>query len=218
MARTEVKVVLESGEVKFFEYASVDLAIVALGKLVKIPAPKVDPRQGQLPLGAAPETAGARQPDRGTASGGSTLTPAPDAAPARQRKPRADKGVPRGPYNKGGEQPATPEPKAGGEQNAATNGDSATGSAALAPAPLSQQPDAGTASTGGGAGPAAPAAAVSDAQVQAACDKLFAATKSLPVCMAVFSRFGAKRGRDIPADLRGEFLAKVERVIAGEAP
>ena len=206
MARTEVKVVLESGEVKFYEYASVDLAIVALGKLakVKVEAPTADPRQIPLPLVAQP----------------------PADKPARQRKPRSDAGVPRGPYNKGTasetglsqaeQEKAIHDAAVNKADDAARNKMQAERDAASAP--ISQQPDAGTASTGGGAGPAAPAAAVSDAQVQAACDKLFAATKSLPICMEVFSRFGVKRGRDIPADLRGEFLAKVERVIAGEAP
>ena len=66
----EIKVVLKDGEVKFFQYASVDLAIIALGKMVGAP-PKVATNPGA--------------PDAPT-----TDRPA--------RKGRSDKGQPREPY------------------------------------------------------------------------------------------------------------------------
>lgn len=208
MARTEVKLVLETGEVRFYEFASVDLAIVGLGKLakVKVEAPAVDPRQLPLPLAAKP-------PVEQTV-----------VAPQRQRKPRSDAGKPRGPYNKGGasETGLTQAEQEKAIRDAAANKADDEARAKLqaerdAAAKNTQQPDAGATSTAGGDGPAAPAAAVSDADLQAKIDKLFAA-KGLPTCMDVFARFGVKKGRDIPANLRAEFMAKADRVIAGEAP
>lgn len=196
MARVEVKAVLENGEVKHYEYASVDLAIVALGKLAKV---KTDDKQLSLPL--APRT----EP-----------TPAQIAATLRSpqdkpRRPRADKGVPRGPYSKpidtttGG--PAASEP-------VAKAGDSAPVAPAAAPATptLSQQPDAGKPSADGG-GPAAPAAAPVPSQedVQKALEKLFEA-RGMNVSRAALSRLGVNRAQDLLPASRAQFIADAERL------
>lgn len=194
MGRVEVKVVLASGEVKHYEFGSVDLAIVTLGKMVGAPSAKRgDP---------APAAAG----DTTSAAASSAVPPAPvaPATPTRQRKPRADKGQPRGPYKAG----AT-EAKAEGAGAQGGNPDGAPVGSPAAP-----QVAAATAPAGG---PAAPAAAVpSDAELQAAVERFFAA-RGIDDSMALFSRFGVKRGRDLLPEQRAEYIAKVDRVIAGEA-
>lgn len=201
MARVEVKAVLENGEVKHYEYASVDLAIVALGKLAKV---KVDDKQLSLPL--APKT----EP-----------TPAQIAATLRSpqdkpRRPRADKGVPRGPYSKGASETGLTQ----AEQEKAVH-DAAVNKAddeararmqAECDAKVSQQPDAGKPSADGG-GPAAPAAAPVPSQedVQKALEKLFEA-RGMDVSRAALSRLGVNRAQDLLPASRAQFIADAERL------
>lgn len=137
--------------------------------------------------------------------GAPTTAAVPPAPPAEKpaRKPRADKGQPRDPYG-----PRNPE---AGASAGAPVGAQPQGALAQAPAaaPAAAAPQATP--------PAAPAAAApTNNEVQAAVEKLFNA-KGFEDCAAVLSRFGVKRGKDLLPEQRAEFIAKVDRVIAGEA-
>ena len=64
--------------------------------------------------------------------------------------------------------------------------------------------------------PVAAGPAIDDAAIQAAVEKLFNA-KGYDDTALVLSRFGVNRGKDLLPVQRAEFLAKVDKVIAGEA-
>lgn len=146
--------------------------------------------------------------------GAPTTAAVPPAAPQQlaekpARKPRADKGQPRDPYG-----PRNPEANAAGAGapvGAQPQGAPAQSTPAQAPtaAPAAAAPQATP--------PAAPAAAApTDNEVQAAVEKLFNA-KGFDDCLALLSRFGVKRGKDLPGDQRANFIRRVDGVIAGEA-
>ncbi len=179
------------------EFNGVDEAIVALGKLVVAPV-KAAAKNPSAP--AAVEIVGQ---SAAVAVAEKTEQPAAAEGPApKTRKPRADKGQARGPYNKDAapEQASTPAPE------------SAASAAAPTPAaPAQTVPQAPAQS-------AAPAAAgpVTDAQVMAAVEKIYGA-KGYDDTAAVLARFGAKKWAQLLPEQRGEFIAKIDRVLAGEA-
>lgn len=174
------------------EYTNVEEAIAALGKLA----------------GIAP--ASATQP--------AVVEKAP-------RKGRSDAGQPRGPNARTvGEQPAV-QPAAPTTQASAPASSPAPVAAAPTPVVAAAQPapapqPAAPAQTvpQAPAQSAAPVAAapIDDATIQAAVEKLFNA-KGYDDTAMVLSRFGVQRGKDLLPAARAEFLAKVDRVIAGEA-
>lgn len=124
----------------------------------------------------------------------------PGAAEPRQRKPRADKGQKRDPYG-----PRQQEAK---------------GTEAGAPTVASATPDVGTGATGSApvtSAASAPAAVVKIEDVQAALGEMYE-KKGHDISLAVLSRFGVQRGKDLLPEQWAEFIAKAKRVVAGEAP
>lgn len=175
-----------------FEFENAEAAIVALGKIA----------------GVTP--AAAPQP----------------AAEKKERKPRADAGQPRGPYKKGEQ---APEPNAGASAGGGTGPVAAGNSAPVTtdPSKAAEQAANSTSTTTAAPGAAAqlaaasttasaPVAAPKPEDVQGTLEKLFAA-KGFDVCEQVLSRFGVKRAKDLLPEQRAEFIAKADRVIAGEA-
>lgn len=188
------------------EFASEEEAIVALGKLVGLKA-----RAPKNPESAAPAVNSAT-----TASAHGETTPPAAADPVpekRTRKPRADAGQPRGP-------------------NARTTG-APTETVQPVPAPADSVPPAAPTNTAApvapatipaaspAVGPTAPqagaAAPISDETVQKAVEKMFTA-KDYDATAALLSRFGVKRGKDLPQDQRLNFINRVDGVVdRGEA-
>lgn len=171
-------------------FNSVDEAIVALGKLVTA--------GGKV----APQPAAAPQP-----------------AEKKERKGRSDAGQPRGPHKKD-------------ESNAAAAGGSTTGTSPVTPAavastttgaPAASEPGVAQAASAVPAKPAAPAAPTQPPSAPATTDDVQTAIAKLYEdrghidCESVLSRFGVKRGKDLLPDQRAPFIAKVNRVMAGEA-
>ena len=153
------------------EFTSVDAAIVALGKLV-VAAPKKD---SVAPAKPAPVV--------------SLPTPGPEPVvtepkPTAKRAPRADKGVPRGPYKK---DVAAPDSADGGAAPAVP-------ATPVAPEPLGQEP-----------GAAAPTATLADCQkaLEKMHDKV-----GLQPCLDLLARYGVKRVRDLLPKQYAEFAAE----------
>lgn len=205
MSRVEVKVVRQDGEIHFYEYGSLDLAIVGLGKQARAPA---------ATLQAGP---------KGTAA--APLTVEPVAPPLKTpRQPRSDAGKPRGPHAKnaaGASASGATAPNTGG--NAGTEGTdpSKAGEKPANSTSTPQEAPAGAATSGtppatnAPAAPAAPVAAVPTLDdVQKAVEILFAA-KEYDITLLVLSRYGVKRGQDILPEQRAEFIAKAKAVAAG---
>lgn len=182
------------GEVRHFEYGSLDEAIVGLGKMVKVKAAEPLP----VTLTTAPSS---------TLLANAT-PPAPQ--PEKQRKPRADKGQPRGPHkdanvttaavtgaagDNGATAPATgTDPRSGGQQAPTATSTTAPAAPATPPAPV-----------------AVPTAD----DVQAAVEKLFAKA-DYDGTAAALQRFGVARGKDLAADQRASFIRRVEDIVAGK--
>lgn len=179
------------------EFKGVDEAIVALGKLV---GGKVAQAAAAPVLLAAPEAA------KSTAS--TTEARSHTEAPKRTRKPRADAGKERGPYKTTGE-PAASEPAGKADSVAVPSAAPATPTQPAAPERTATAPEP-NAQTPAAAGP------VSDEAVQKAVEKIFGA-KGYDDTFALLSRFGVKRGKDLPQDQRASFIQRVDGVLAGEA-
>lgn len=188
------------------EFDKPEDAILALGKLIGVPAASLKPAVAAGEKGAE--------------------SPAPAAvAPTRPRKPRADAGQPRGPYKdkeqnvagtgaSGAPAPGT-DPGNGGQQ--APTLTSTTTPVPAAPqtaAPVEPKPSDKSAHAP--ESPAAGAAVPSPEDVQKAVERLFTA-KDFDVCEQLLSRFGVKRGRDLRPDHRADFIKRADGVIAGEA-
>jgi hypothetical protein len=174
------------------EFNGVDEAIVALGKLVAAPVKAAK----NPPAPAAVEIVGQ---SAAVAVAEKTEQPAAAEGPAKKaRKARADKGQTREPY-KAREQEA--------------NGAGASAPAETAPA----IPATTAASTAAPQAAPAPAASpVTDAEVMAAVEKIYGA-RGYDDTAAVLARFGAKKWAQLLPEQRGEFIAKIDRVLAGEA-
>jgi hypothetical protein len=140
------------------------------------------------------------------------LVAAPAAAPKSDapaaekppRKGRADAGVPRGPHK-----PTEPIANATGAGAAAPVGTTASAAVtqaapvAAAPAPQPTPPVAII------------TAPIADDTVQAAVEKLFNKI-DYDGTFAALSKFGVKRGKDLPQPVRAEFLQRVEDLVAGK--
>lgn len=211
MGRVEVKVVAADGRVRHYEYAGLDLAIVALGKMVGAASRVAQDGKASTPAKTEAAPGGA----------------APTTDPKAPRKPRADKGQPREPYG-----PRTQEAKGGepGAPSGTTTGDIPPVAAASAAAPSAGSSPA--ASTEPAFDPnsdktqAIPASVIADAlkaaeapsetDAQQALEKLFNAT-NIGTAQAVMARFGVKRVRELKPEQRKDFIAKCEAVQNGEA-
>jgi hypothetical protein len=121
----------------------------------------------------------------------------PAAAEPRTRKARADKGQPRGPYKITGE-PAEMVQKDGTDKAAAS-------------APAKSAPPAAPTQTPG------PTGTATLAEVQAALNELYE-KNGHDVSLAVLSRFGVDRAKNLLPEAWADFIAKARAVIAGEAP
>lgn len=187
-------------------FDSVDEALVALAAFSQV---KVKP-------GVAADKGGATAP--------AATSPAPqDAKPPR--KPRADRGQPRGPYNK--------DSKAGADATAADTGGASSGqptapvegaasaaggavtdpsNAASQPATSTSTPEASAAAAPGNTEPAE----YTDQQLQ---DKLSAVfSKGAQLAIDTLSRFGVTRLKDLAKEHRAEFAALCDKVVAGGQP
>jgi hypothetical protein len=193
------------------EFNGVDEAIVALGKLVVAP---VKAAAKNPPAPAAVEIVGQ---SAAVAVAEKTEQPAAAEGPApKTRKPRADKGQARGPYNKDAAGasasaliPSNPGSNAGPAVTDPSNGETpptSTSTPAVAPVVAATSGEATN----------APAAPVTDAQVMAAVEKIYGA-RGYDDTAAVLARFGAKKWAQLLPEQRGEFIAKIDRVLAGEA-
>lgn len=140
---------------------------------------------------------------------------APTAAPAAQqpaekkeRKPRADRGQQREPYGPrtttGG--PAASEPGQAGSSVPVTPAAPVSSTQTAAPVVDKAAPPAAATPV---------AAAPTDAVVQAAVERLFNA-KDYDATIAVLSKFGVKRGKDLASDQRAEFIRRVDDILAGK--
>lgn len=202
MAQVEVKVVLADGEAKRYEFASVDLAIVALGKMVKAPGQKavVAPLAGTTPAPGAP------------------AAPTPVEKPPR--KPRADRGQPREPYGPRADstRALTPEELKAIEDARVNKADDearqkmqdARVAATEAKPATVAQPAGSSGATA--ASPVAVAGAAPEA-AQKAMEALFN-SKGVEVAKMVLSRFGAARVRDLLPEQHQDFAAKATAITA----
>ena len=123
----------------------------------------------------------------------------------KPRKPRADAGQKRGPYKNVEAQPA-PAVSVDARPAAAPQVVASTPETA---APAAQEEVTDKGSTSGLA-----AAAPTEAEVQAAIDKVFSA-KGLKAAMAALDSFGVKRGRDLKPEDRAAFIQKAEEIANG---
>lgn len=214
-----------------FEFANAEEAIVALGKLAGIKTRKnanaaveVGTKGSEVGSDAAGAQAGVTDPGKTGEKPADPTSTVPPAAPApRTRKPRADKGQTREPYG-----PRNTEANGAGTGATASSANAAgvpagsgvAGAAASDPVAVGGSPAVQTAAAPAPAAPQAtppaPVAAPTDNEVQAAVEKLFNA-KGFDNCLALLSRFGVKRGKDLPLDQRANFIRRVDGVIAGEA-
>ena len=175
------------------EFKSVDEAIVALGKMV-----------------AAPQAAVTAKPAPHDTGSGSV-------AAATSRKGRSDKGQKRGEYkprtSEAGNLPATLKP---GETFNVEPGD---GSIVVNAAPQGQpEAQAQKAQVTDQAVPAgaAPTIGDKDTEAQAVLESVLA-KRGLNDALALLSRYGAKKLRDIPKSMRDEFMQHAKQVAAGGA-
>ena len=135
--------------------------------------------------------------------GDKVMAPLPKAVPDAPRKQRADIGKPRGAYKKAAEPVKNPpiEPV------------QATSTPASA-APKAAAPDMTEATPAVLPIPSRDAAApVSDAEMQEVLQAVLSA-KGMPAVTAIFEKYGVKRGREVPAEKRAEFVAHCKTVLA----
>lgn len=180
------------------EYASLDEAIVALGKLVGGKAGRA-----ARSTGAAPVNTAATPLLVAEAGVATPATTTPEAAPTK-RKGRSDKGQPRGPH-KGTEAAA-----AGASTDTAGSAPVPTTAAAVevstkAAAPA--KPDDGDKPAP--AGIESPVAAATAEQAQKALEKVFA-DRGLIEARALLSGFGIDRLLDLKPEQYGAFVAKAQ--------
>ena len=135
----------------------------------------------------------------------------------KPRKPRADAGQKRGPY-KNVEAPGSQAPLAeAGASAGGANVKGAEGQQTLPPVastPETAAPAAQEEVTDKGSTSELAAAAPTEAEVQAAIDKVFSA-KGLKAAMAALDSFGVKRGRDLKPEDRAAFIQKAEEIANG---
>lgn len=180
------------------EFESVDLAIVALDKLV-----------GTVPLKRAEARASS----------------APAAVPAtRTRKGRSDAGQARGPYKDTTGAGAGTVPTASSNGQAAVTDTGNAGTAATLPStPAEQAPESAVVQSGAhpapavGGTPVVSNPAVKIELVQAAIQKLYDAKGMVPA-REVLSRYGVNAVRDAKTEHYALIIADCERVTAGGAP
>lgn len=145
------------------------------------------------------------------------VAPAP-AVEKAPRKPRSDAGQARGPQqpNAAGASGAPSGVAVAGNSTTGTTDPSSTAAGSAAGASTSTTPASPTATApqAPAAVTIAPAAPTSD-QVQAAVEKLFNA-KGFDDCAAALSRFGVKRGKDLPEASRAEFIRRATDIAEGK--
>ena len=195
------------------QFASVDEALVALAAFsqvkVKTPAVKDAPKDPPAKITFAPAAAAA------------TETKPP-------RKPRADRGQPRGPYNKKDDDSNT----TGAGAPAADSGEAPSGQPAAPVAAEPKEPAAPPASEPGvtqapqspaqpSSSEAAPVAAAAPTEykpeeLQKKLEAVFA--KGAQLAIDVLARFGVTRLANLDKQRHTEFVALCDKVIAGEQP
>ena len=135
--------------------------------------------------------------------GDKVMAPLPKAVPDAPRKQRADIGKPRGAYKKAAEPVKNPpiEPVQATSTPASAAPEAAAPDAAspLAEAPTTEAPVA--------------AAPVTDAEMQEVLQAVLSA-KGMPAVTAIFEKYGVKRGREVAAEKRAEFVAHCKTVLA----
>lgn len=188
-----------------YEFASVEEAIVALGKLVgtasKRPVVAADVKGAESPSLAVPATRRGRS-DKGQARG-SYKNPASNQEQGQAGSAQTAESV----GNNAG--PAVTAPS-----NAAPLAATLTATPAVVPAVPGTQPVAATFLTAPSPEGAVAAAALSEKDAQAAISKLFDA-KGIKTAMDLLARYGCKVVREMKADKYGAFVADVERILAG---
>jgi hypothetical protein len=203
-----------------FVFANEDEAIVALAAVRQAKvnlAKRIEQAKQNPSAAAAGEIVG-----RGAAAAVAEKSEQPAAAvgttpPTRQRKPRADKGQPREPYGPRTETAATgaqgtPAPSTDPRNDAQAPTATSTTTPVAAPqsaAPVEDTPPAAVLIVG--SKPAAADPTLED--VQKTVEALFAA-RNYDDTRALVSRFGVARAKEIPADMRAEFIAKAKAMIA----
>jgi hypothetical protein len=186
------------------EFASVDAAIVALGKLVGTKVTAVEPQEKKLGPPTSVEEHVARVEAR-----------------KAERKQRADKGQPRAPYKPRNQEAAAGQASPAG----ATGGVTDAGKAGEQPAaPTSTVPPVATAPTQTAAPAqtvtpaqsAAPAAAATAEEVQTVVAGVFE-RHGYDVASQLLQRFGVSRGRDLKPEQYADFVAMGRKVLAATA-
>lgn len=188
-----------------FEFPGVEEAIIALGKLSGLgKARRAANQTTGAPAGAAPA-----HPAQVSVAPPST----PPAAPVTgtPRKPRADKGKPRGPYNKtdsaapdadctSREVPAAPAAPVAAEPTPP----------APAEAPIAAPVSSAEADAGSPQGPVTGAAPVPTVEEAVKAGEALLAAKGLEAVRALIQTYGVARISAIPAEKRAEFIAKAQ--------
>lgn len=180
-------------------FASQEEAIAALGRIAGIAAP------------AQPAVAVEKSPRKPRSDAGQQRGPQQNPASAKQEANPAGAGAQQGAQAASAAAPVAAAPAGAASTNA--------NAGAAAGATVEAQPQGGAAQSAAAqasTAAAAPAAAAKTAEdVQAAVEKLFNA-KGFDDCAAVLSRFGVKRGKDLTAEQRAEFIRRAEDIIAGK--
>lgn len=189
-----------------FEFPGVEEAIIALGKLSGLGKA----RRAANQTTGAPAVAAPAQPPQVSVAPPST----PPAAPVTgtPRKPRADKGKPRGPYNK--TDSAAPDadctsrevPTAPAAPVAAEPTPPAPAAEATIAAPVSVPEGA----AGSPQGPVTGAAPVPTVEEAVKAGEALLAAKGLEAVRALIQTYGVARISAIPAEKRAEFIAKAQ--------
>lgn len=173
-----------------------------------------------------------KAPQAPAAAVGAGVPNTPTAAPSTQattktRKPRADAGQPRGPNARTAGEQSNAGPKANIDgENRSTLESAREGSAVIAPSvdpvspsgsapePAAPAPVEADKAQPPGATPDAAAPATIE-QCQAALTEVFE-KKGAPIAMAVLSRFGTKRIKEMLPVSYADFITKCNAVLAGE--
>lgn len=194
------------------QFKSVEEAITVLGKMAGLGEKKAP--QAPAAIGTAAQ------------AGATSDTAAPSTqATTKGRKPRADAGQARGPNARTAQSNAETKGNIDSESRS-TLESASNGSAAIAPSVDSVSPSVSAPETAApapveadkaqppGATPDAAAPATIE-QCQAALTEVFE-KKGAPIAMAVLSRFGTKRIKEMLPVSYADFITKCNAVLAGE--
>lgn len=196
-----------------FYFNTIEEAIATLGSLVQKAAPVANLEKPAQPLVIETKVTKPRKP---RADAGQKRGPYKNVEAPGSQAPLAEAGASAGGVNvKDAEGQQTLPPVASTPETAASGSAQSTTADAQAitvPAPGNGEPQAPTQT----ATPVSPggSAAPTEAEVQAAIDKVFSA-KGLKAAMAALDGFGVKRGRDLKPEDRAAFIQKAEEIANG---